>query len=230
MGLGFWLIQAAFVIAAICTAIIAHRERDAPADEPRHVPIQPGSDFTIQEQARLLRLKARIRESRVGSGRLYDDLVPTLVTIAEAERVPPDDPDDSSSSHVPRGVFLSIGLALVLLGAGGVWMTGVAMDRQAPATLVERFVPGPLAHPGEYFATVNSAAAQMVAVESVALLDDKRAMDRWEAALCAGVALVLGVSALRSQRRGSSPLGWDLVGVFTLLALVCGGLSFFELP
>jgi len=242
MGVGFWVIQAVFVVAAIATAIYAERERHtSPTSSSRHVPIQPGMDFTIQEQARLLRLRQRIREARAGSGRLNDDLVPD----ASSGRPPVLSPSSSSSTSEPVGsssvphhgsaaaFVLALGVLLLFASAIGIWRTTVAMDGLEPqgaASFVNRYIPGPLANPGKYFAAVNSASARGVDLASAALLDQKRTMDRWEATLTVGLAVVLATIAQRSQRGAdSSQIGFDLVAVCLLAALLCGGLSWFEL-
>jgi hypothetical protein len=227
MGIGFWLIQALFVVAAIATAIQVERERHGPAREGRQLPVQPGAIFTVQEQVRLDRLRQRIRESRFGTGRLYDDLIPD--PISSEVRQPEEEPPAHVRAPVPVTALVVAGLLLVGVGAAGTWWTNAGMPPAANASAIDRFVPGPLADPARYFAAVNSATTS-ARLESAALAMQKQAMDRWEASLFAGIALLLAVGAHGAgEQRDPSPIVIDLVGVFSLLAVVWAGLSFFEL-
>jgi hypothetical protein len=185
--------------------------------------VRPATDFTIQEQARLLRLRQRIREARAGGGRLYDDLAPEL-SQARATVISPIGALVNGSSGGRRWPVSRLVLAASVVPAGcrhrGNWRTAAAMDAIEPSgetSLVDRYVPGPLASPGKYFAAVNSASGRGVLVQSAALLDQKGAMDRWEAVLFVGVAICL---ASLTQRTDDSPsTGFDFVAVCLLVAL-----------
>jgi hypothetical protein len=50
----------------------------------------------------------------------------------------------------------------------------------------------------------------------------------WQAR--SGLALLLSFAVRLTRRNEASPIGLDPVGVFSLVALVWGRLSFFELP
>ena len=229
MGTGFWLIQAAFVLAAIATAIQVERERNRPdpVGGGRRVRIELGTAFTIQEHARLLSLRHRIREAKFGGGRLSDDLVPA------PDGSPSSEPDGAPVREFPIARLLLVaGLVLLLVGGVGMWQANTAMSASGSSWFT-RFVPGPIANPARYLGAVNSSSAQSVGVDALAQLNAKQAMDRWEALASAGLALLMAGIIARPEPSEAEPRGTlvnDLLGVFVLLTLLFGGLSFFELP
>lgn len=121
---------------------------------------------------------------------------------------------------------------MLLVGGVGMWQANSAISRES--TWFTRFVPGPIANPGRYLGAVNSSGGQAVGVESVNQLAQKQALDRWEALASAGLALLMtGMIAKPERSDAAEPRGSlvnDLLGVFVLLTLLFGGLSFFELP
>jgi hypothetical protein len=274
VGTGFWVIQGILLMAAIATAIYAEieRRRDDRVGhgvQDRQVPVLRPSEFTINEEARLLLLRGKIREARLGRGRLRDDVAPDTLDpygvpppAAGDMRQPPytgtvtQRPRSLSRSTArvrpvrdrsPRwttgGWLLVVGLMLFAAGVGGMWHTNVVLDAieqaQAPFTsaphlsFIARTLPGPIANPARYFEAVNSASATASSFQAQAILEQKQAMDRWEALLLAGLALLVisfaypGAARAIGARRGS--IAGDLVGCIGLAAVMCAALSFFEL-
>jgi hypothetical protein len=282
VGTGFWVIQGIFLTAAIATAIYAEVERrrdDAGSTPPsasvrtdyRRVPVERTNAFTIHEQARLLLLRGKIREARLGRGRLRDDLVPDALeplVLPNAEageaRLPPARRPvmrpTVGDSHTPAGAapapaprvprwstqtwILVAGVLLLVGGLGGVWQTNVAINAiehsvlQSSGTpslsLVARLLPGPVSNPAKYLGAVNGGGGNTATLDSVALLAQKQAMDRWEAMLLTGLALLIfSLSRPKATTTDGEPetsVAGDLVGFIGLAALLFAGLSFFELP
>jgi hypothetical protein len=227
--------------------------------DDRQVPVERSNIFTIHEQARLLLLRGRVREARRGSGRLRDDLAPdspehfeqsvprqapaarTVIHVTHAS--------DGRRPEAPLlrrwsagGWLLVAGLLLFAVGIGGMWHTNLTLDAlelaQAPfstaprMSFAARVLPGPIANPARYFAAVNGGSASAT-FQAAAFLEQKQAMDRWEGAVLLGLALLIAsFSHPGGTTRGgetSSSIAGDLVGFIALAALVCAGLSFFEL-
>jgi hypothetical protein len=106
------------------------------------------------------------------------------------------------------------------------------------SSMVSRLVPGLLANPSKYVKAVNSSSAATASLEQVSYLQDKQAMDRWEAVLVLGAALLLatrrspvsGAPRPDGEAARDSSIANDFLPFLFLAALVCGALSFFELP
>jgi hypothetical protein len=139
-----------------------------------------------------------------------------------------------------------------VVGAVGVVRTDLAIrDLQDAApeagvrlSLAGRLLPGLIVNPGKYLSAVNGASASgrgapaQASLEAVALLQQKQAMDRWEAVLALGVAMVFATRRSQSvatptpdgEAARASSVANDLVPFLFVAALLFGALSFFELP
>jgi hypothetical protein len=141
------------------------------------------------------------------------------------------------------GWMLVAGVMCFAGGVGGMWHTNVVLDSielaQTPLTSAPRMtfaartLPGPIANPAKYFEAVNSASASASTPEVEAILEQKQAMDRWEALMLFGLAVLVasfvhpGVLTSVGRPRGS--FAGDVVGFIGLAAVMCASLSFFEL-
>jgi hypothetical protein len=210
--------------------------------------------FTLRERARLLLLRGSVQDAKTGRGGLHDDLEADESTrwlIAASTRVPP--PPESSVRPAPvpasppaakrgwtgRQLTLAIAVLLVVVGGVGVVETSAAMQRTGvEASMVSRLVPGLLANPGKYLKAVNSSTSASASLDEVNHLQQKQAMDRWEAVLILGAALLLVTrrtpnptpSTAEGEPARESSVANDFLPFLFLLALVFGALSVFELP
>jgi hypothetical protein len=134
------------------------------------VPIDLGAAFTIQEHARLLNLRQRVRQAKSGAGRLSDDLAPEVAATPEPEGRPR---RDVSLARL----LLAAGALVVSAGGVGMLQTNAAMGPNVSAWFA-RFVPDPIANPARYLGAVNSSSGQATGVDSVNQLAQKQAMNR----------------------------------------------------
>jgi hypothetical protein len=209
--------------------------------------------FTLRERARLLLLRGSVQDAKTGRGGLYDDLeedastrwvvaasarVPPAPTVSGAvpERVPPPEP---GRAWTGRQLTVAVAAVLLVVGAVGVLRTSADMQATEPgSSMAARLVPGLLADPGKYLKAVNSSTSASASLDQVSVLQQKQAMDRWEALLILGAGLLLATrrtpSAAASTAEGEpareSSVANDFLPFLFLLALVFGALSFFELP
>jgi hypothetical protein len=192
------------------------------------------SQFTVEQQARLVILRSFVQEARSGGGALRDDMVAVSV-------VP--DRHDRKSRWWPRltsqQLMLVGGALLVGFGLVGVARTSMAMDdlqrtsflQTGPLTPAARLLPGAIVNPAKYLSAVNASAGpsrgdQLYAVGQMGL---KEAMDRWEALLGLGVGLLLFANAMRGADEEST-VAVDLAPFILVASALFAGLSFFELP
>ena len=223
MGTGFWVAQVILVVAAIATGIYAERRNRAerylpPPSAPRiRVPVEPSEvrvgapRFTAGEQSRLLVLRRLVQQARTFKTDLFDDLQADASTV--------DAPDASAPSQARswRTLALWLGFLLILVGGAGVWQANADMARLereargavASASLVSHLLPGVIANPGKYLAAVNSASGAVSGgrdpIRVLAWLDQKEALDRFEAVVGVGVVCVLAATA---GWPGAPPRGW----------------------
>jgi hypothetical protein len=134
---------------------------------------------------------------------------------------------------------VAVAAVLLVVGAVGVLRTSADMQATEPgSSMAARLVPGLLADPGKYLKAVNSSTSASASLDQVSVLQQKQAMDRWEALLILGAGLLLATrrtpSAAASTAEGEpareSSVANDFLPFLFLLALVFGALSFFELP
>jgi hypothetical protein len=262
----FWVIQAVLLTPVLFMAASAGMEnpsgrtRGRPAlrpAEPERLPrgqraqrpvamaLAGLSQFTVEQQARLVILRTFVQEARLGRGALQDDMAPA-----------PDSDENAgpSSSAAPasrrprprastRQLLLAAGAVLVLLGAVGMVRTSMAMDDLQrtttsrgvePLTATTRFLPGVLVNPAKYLAAVNgsSAVSSVDPLYAVSLMEDKQAMDRWEALAGIGLALLLFMNAMRSTENDGEEgsVASDFAPFVLVAAVLFAALSFFELP
>jgi len=212
-------------------------QRDAEAgDRPERSPIEPSglNVFSPQERARLVRLRDLVRATR-GS--------------------PPATATESRLLRAARAFgrcWVPVATA-ALIGSGvlGILHTSAAMDdlrrssvvAVAPVSLAERLLPGLIAHPASYLSAVNGGGAGQRNgaagddLFALGMLDLKAAMDRSEAALAAGVGLLLLAATATSPPATSPPatdpdtsLAADAAPFLLIAAFLCAALSFLELP
>lgn len=229
MGTGFWIMQLALLVAAIATAVYSERRNRCSPDESSFVGrTTPDArpSFTPLERRRLLVLRRLVEQSQLLRVNLYDDLTPE-VRIEPEPRI----------EWPWRQAMLWSALFLVLVGCVGVWQTNAAMAQLDRGPLFGHLVPGVIANPGKYLATVNSATSTVPLAardpfQALALLDRKQAMDRYEALLGLGLAWLVGAAARSSASSPNAPhsIAGDVVPFIIVAAALCGALSFFELP
>jgi hypothetical protein len=202
------------------------------------------SQFTVEQQARLVILRTFVQEARLGRGALQDDMAPAsdgdenagpAASAAPASRKP-------HRRASTRQLLLAAGAVLVLLGVVGMVRTSMAMDdlqRTAssrgvePLTVTTRFLPGVLVNPAKYLSAVNgsSGVSGVDPLYAVSLMEDKQAMDRWEALAGSGLALVLFMNAMRSADDDEEgAVASDFAPFVLVAAVLFAALSFFELP
>jgi hypothetical protein len=146
--------------------------------------------------------------------------------------------------------MLVVGALLALAGVVGVVRTNALMDgvehsqqtlgAGVHASLLGRLVPGVIANPGKYLSAVNSGGSSIAAgadpLEAVAMQSLKQAMDRYEALVGLGIALLIWGSARPVLRQQSSTgavessVASDAAPFIVVVALLCASMSFFELP
>jgi predicted nucleic acid-binding Zn ribbon protein len=227
VDLTFWVIQGLLLTPVLFMAASLGME-----DQPRRFsggPVLAGllSQFTSEQQARLVMLRAFVQESRRSRGALSDDLV------AEPESA------DEVSEPRRRGrrheLIMAGALALIVIGLVGVVRTSIAMDdlqrattsRVEPLSVSARFLPGMVVNPGKYLSAVNGGSSSLDPLYSVSLMEDKQAMDRWEALAAVGLAVLLFANALRDA---DGSIASDAAPFIVVAAVLLMGLSFFELP
>ena len=263
MGVGFWVLQAILVAAAVATGIAAERRNRAdqnapPVDAPRRrVPVESASvargtsQFTAREQSRLASLRRLVEQARALKTDLYDDLQADTATEREATS------GTTTRSGHPRSwraFTVCIGMGLVIIGGIGTWQANAAMTRlereaQAPignGSVAGHLLPGVIANPGRYLDAVNSAATSVAAnrdpIEVIAWLDQKQALDRFEAVIGLGAACLLATVAgwpRRAEPTGSGSgyfddepagsVGSDLLPFVLVASVFFVAISFFEL-
>jgi hypothetical protein len=208
--------------------------------------------FPLRERARLLLLRGSVQDARTGRGGLYDDLeadestrwvvaasarVPTAPTVAAPipKSAPP---PERGRAWTGRRVTLAIAAVLLMVGALGVVRTNAEMQAtQAGSSMAARLVPGLLANPGKYVKAVNTSTSTSASLDQVQFLQQKQAMDRWEAALVLGAALLLATRRAptlsptpEGEAARESSVANDFLPFLFLAALLFAALSFFELP
>jgi hypothetical protein len=161
-----------------------------------------------------------------------------------SEPVPLGEPSPSTGQQrwTGRRITIALGTLLLVVGALGVVRTDLPMQSIQDATgpgvsMAGRFLPGLIANPGKYSSAVNGSSSSQASLEAVALLQQKQAMDRWEAVLLVGAGLLLATRGSRSsgtptpegQAARQSSVANDLVPFIFVAALLFGALSFFEL-
>jgi hypothetical protein len=257
VGTGFWVTQVILVVAAVATGIWVERcnrlERNVPpANAPKlrvsveeagaRVGAQP---FTAAEQSRLALLRRLVEQARELRTDLLDDLQADMSSIDESER---------TSSGQLRGwkkPAAVIGIVLAVIGSIGVWQATAAMtriEREATGTvtsgsLTSHLLPGVVANPGKYLAAVNSSSGGVSGgrdpIQVLAWLDEKEAVDRFEAVIGVGIACLLAAVAgwpgsaspdgsLDGESRSS--FGSDVLPFILCASVFLAAMSFFELP
>jgi hypothetical protein len=196
------------------------------------------SQFTAEQQARLVLLRSFVQEARSGRGSLSDDLAAA-----------PEVPVRRRASWRPRlgnRELMFIG-GIVLMGVGlvGVVRTSMAMDdlqrtsvsAQEPLTAAERLLPGVILNPAKYLSAVNASSgassARVDQLYAVNQMQEKQAMDRWEALVGIGLSLLLFVNAMRAAAANEdeeTSVAFDFAPFLLVAAVLFAGLSFFELP
>jgi hypothetical protein len=199
------------------------------------------SQFTSEQQARLVLLRSFVQEARSGRGALSDDLAAGLeVPARKAQR--------SGARWRPRlgnqQLMLIGGVVLIGVGLVGVARTSMAMDGlqrtsvlgQEPLTLAERLLPGVILNPARYLSAVNASSsaggARVDQLYAVSQMQEKQAMDRWEALAGIGLSLLLFVNAMpaAANEDEETSVAFDFAPFLLVAALLFAGLSFFELP
>ena len=202
------------------------------------------SQFTAEQQARLVLLRSFVQEARSGRGALSDDLAAAPEVSGRPERR-----QARGSGWRPRlgnqQLMLIGGVLLVGVGIVGVVRTNSAMDElqrtsvsaQEPLTPAERFLPGVILNPAKYLSAVNaSSSASSAKVDqfyAVSQMQEKQAMDRWEALVGIGLSLLLLVNAMRAAAANEdeeTSVAFDFAPFLLVAAVLFAGLSFFELP
>jgi hypothetical protein len=135
-------------------------------------------------------------------------------------------------------------VGLVIVGGLGVWqmntaMTGLERESTDPVgrSLVSHLIPGVVANPGRYLDAVNSssgtASGDHESLETAVWLDQKEAVDRFEAVVGLGMACLLAaVSGWPRPSRDdqfTSSVGSDLLPLVLVASVFLIAISFFEL-
>jgi hypothetical protein len=202
------------------------------------------SQFTAEQQARLVILRSFVQEARSGRGALSDDLV-------AAPDVPPAS-DVRRSRWRPRRpgnehLMLIGGVVLMAIGLVGVVRTSAAMDdlqrnsvsQPEPLAPAARFLPGLILSPAKYLSAVNGAggggnSSRVDQFYAVGQMELKQAMDRWEALVGIGLSLLLFGNAMRvaasSSDEEDTSVAIDFAPFVLVAAVLFAMLSFFELP
>jgi hypothetical protein len=257
VGTGFWVTQVILVVAAIATGVYVERCNRAeknvpPADAPKfRVSVEEaearvgGQQFTAAEQSRLAVLRRLVEQARELRGELVDDLQPDMSDVEQSHRIGAD------QLRGWRKPAASIGVVLIVLGCVGVWQATAAMtqiEREATGampmgSLASHLLPGVIANPGKYLAAVNSSSGGVSGgrdpIQVLAWLDEKEAVDRFEAVIGVGLACLLAALAgwpgaspgVESSDDGpSSSIGSDLLPFMLCASAFLAAMSFFELP
>lgn len=260
MGIGFWVTQVILLVAAIATGISAERRNRAERDRPPtnlpiyHIPLAPtgvpvgGSQFTADEQSRLVVLRRLVQQARALKTNLLDDLQPDATAVDDRSGRTP-----NRQAGAWRTPALWLGLFLILIGGAGVWQANsvmVRLEQEATGSVTTRslashLLPGVIANPGKYLAAVNSSSSAVSGgrdpIQVLAWLDQKEAVDRFEAVIGVGTACVLAATAgwPGATRRGNlgsaedespSSLGSDVLPFVLCASVFLAAMSFFELP
>jgi hypothetical protein len=260
----FWVIQAVLLTPVLFMAASAGaqppRERDnlasgtppgsgpeakrrgARGPGPVAVAIAGLSQFSVEQQARLVILRTFVQEAKMGRGALTDDVVPDQ-TSSGSDSAGPASVSPRVKRPANRLLLLACAVVLMLVGLIGVARTSMAIDdlqRSAispvvPLSPMERFLPGVLENPTKYLSAVNgggsaaSIAGRGDGLYAVNIMHQKEAMDRWEAMVGIGFSVLLFLGASRSSEEEAS-VGADVAPFALVIAVLFGALSFFELP
>lgn len=202
------------------------------------------SQFTAEQQAHLVLLRSFVQEARSGRGALSDDLA-----AAPAE-VPARAMESAPQRHKRAGwrprlnnqqLMLVGGVLCMVLGVVGVVRTSLAMDDLQRSSVsptdaltpAAKFLPGVIVNPAKYLSAVNggsgSGNSRVDLLYAVSQMDQKQAMDRWEALVGIGLSLLLFANAMRGSEEESS-MAFDVAPFVLVAAVLFAGLSFFELP
>jgi hypothetical protein len=211
-------------------------------------------NFTLRERARLLLLRSDVQDAKVGRGSLHDDLTPdesTRWVVAASTRVTPTTravrpsapqpapPPGPKRAWTGRQITTALAVLLLVVGAVGVVQSHVAMQASgADTSMVSRLVPGLLANPGKYAKAVNTSTSASASLDQVAYLRAKEGMDRWEAVVILGAALLLATRRTplpstpspEGEPARQSSVANDFLPFLFVAALLWAALSFFELP
>jgi hypothetical protein len=258
VGTGFWITQVILVVAAIVTGIYVERSNRAeknipPANAPKYrVSVEEtearvgAHQFTAAEQSRLSVWRRLVEQARELRTDLVDDL--------QADMSSADEPPETSAQGQLLGwrkPAAMIGMVLVVIGSAGAWQAITAMTQiEQHATgavmsgsLTSHLLPGVVANPGKYLAAVNSSSGGVSGgrdpIQMLAWLDEKEAVDRFEAVIGVGLACLLAglagwpsfappAEALTSAPRGS--IGSDILPFILCASVFLAAMSFFELP
>ncbi|MBV9580670.1 MAG: hypothetical protein JO057_18985 [Chloroflexi bacterium] len=208
------------------------------------------SQFTVEQQARLLVLRSFVQEARSGGGALSDDLA-----AAPDVRQPEPSPRGHGRRRPGSQQLLVVGgVLLMVIGLVGIVRTSFTMDdlqrnslsAQAPLSPTAKFLPGVLVNPAKYLSAVNGGGGSSTGGGSNRVdqfyaadqLTQKQAMDRWEALLGIGLGLVLFANAMRaaaaaaasSDPEDETSVAVDFAPFVLVAAVLFAALSFFELP
>jgi hypothetical protein len=248
VGTGFWITQVILVVAAIATGIYVERSNRAeknapPANAPKYrVSVEEtearvgAHQFTAAEQSRLSVWRRLVEQARELRTDLVDDLQADMSNV--------DEPQQALRWKKPAAV---IGLVLAVIGSVGAWQATAAMTQiEQHATgavmtgsLTSHLLPGVVANPGKYLAAVNSSSGGVSGgrdpIQVLAWLDEKEAVDRFEAVIGVGIACLLaalagwpGSDGSIDNRRGS--IGSDILPFILCASVFLAAMSFFELP
>lgn len=274
MDVTFWVIQAVLLAPVLFMAASAGMEdnRDKPRQGKALPPVGHGRDqrsdrnlragrsgqmavvvgglsqFSIEQQARLVVLRTFVQEAR-GRGALTDDMLGDddgpSVDSAIDERPAPRRLRRPSSHQL----LLAGGILLMLVGLAGVVRTSLAMDRleysggSAAGGLspMTRLVPGLISSPQKYLSALNGASGSGAAgsdpIYALGFLSQKQAMDRWEALLGIGLSVLIFANAARASAASASSgdesddtsVAFDVAPFVLVAAVLFAALSFFEI-
>ena len=227
MDITFWVIQGVLLTPVLFLAASVGGERPgsaglAPPLNPLGKPEPRPSPFTAEQRARLLILRAFVREAKMGRGALQDDLGP----MAE--------PAQKRRGVSRRHLWLAAGCLLILIGAVGVVRTNMAIDdiqrnataRFDPLSPAARFLPGVVVNPAKYLSAVNGGSGTPT-LEAAGVMEQKQAMDRWEALALVGLGILLFTQQAVSEE---GAVASDVAPFVLVAAFLFAALSLFELP
>jgi hypothetical protein len=204
------------------------------------------SQFSAEQQARLVVLRSFVQEARSGHGALSDDLVAAAPDVSPV-------PNLRQASWRPRRpgnqqLMMVGGVLLMTVGLVGVVRTSMAMDdlqrnsvsQPAPLTPAARLLPGLIVSPAKYLSAVNGAggggnSSRVDPFYAVGQMELKQSMDRWEALAGVGLSLLLFGNAMRIAAASASDeedtsVAIDFAPFVLVAAVLFAMLSFFELP
>ena len=205
------------------------------------------SQFTAEQQARLVILRSFVQESRSGGGALSDDLV-AAPDMPDSTAHPKGNPGGGRRTWRPsyRQMMLIGGVLLMAIGVVGAVRTSAAMDNlqrnslspQEPLSPAARWLPGVIVNPAKYLSAVNGGGggggnARVDEFYLVSQMEQKQAMDRWEALFGVGLGLLLFANAMRassSSEEQDTSVAVDVAPFVLVAAVLFAALSFFELP